>query len=248
MDDLIVKTSLLQALYAVYDEISEEFEVACRRECNTCCSHNVLATTLETMYIRNGLLTAERPDCIEHIRAVLQERYMRPSVTVNGLAVHCFRREEPPEQSQDYDHAPCPILEPSGCPAYQARPFACRAMWSEITCQPGGEATIDPFILTVNGVFEQLIEHIDVRGLCGNLIDIMEHMNDDTVRGHYERGDALMPTYPFLPTTPSPGFLVPAEHRPAVRPVLERIWNIETDRGSFRDVVKALHSQRAGGN
>jgi len=40
-------------------------------------------------------------------------------------------------------------------------------------CQYGGEAEMEPFLITVNLAIYQIIEHLDKEGVSGNLLDVL---------------------------------------------------------------------------
>lgn len=237
---LELKRALLTSLYRVYDETTRQYEKACVRGCHTCCTRNVLCTTLEADLIMHSLEEANRRDLVEPVVATSQQQVRRPTMTLNELAGYCLRREEPPEQDMDSTDTPCPFLENGACPVYDVRPFACRCLWSEETCGVHGEARINPVIVSLNGVFEQTIEHMDVGGFYGNLLDLLSALASDYNRDAYRLGQPLWEASHLLETRSNPGFLVPPLHRPTVIAVLNHLWEQDIGGLTFREALRQL--------
>ncbi len=123
---------------------------------------------------------------------------------------------------------------------YPARPFACRSLWSRQRCTVGGAAVADSLLLSLNGVFEQLIEHMDVGGLAGNMIDLFALLSDEPTRSAYHAGLPWEITDHTLATRPNPGFLVPPAHRSEVVRALLLLDRKEIQGLPFRQALKAL--------
>jgi hypothetical protein len=237
-----MRRALLKALYEVYEQLIGEYTFACARECSACCTHNVLATSVEVDLVVDHIAQVQRPDLAERILQGTQGRRMKPRVTINELADYCHRREEPPEPVNDFDAGACPLRDGDGCPIYPARPFACRSLWSKERCTADGEALPDSVLVSLNGVFEQLIEDLDVGGLSGNMVDLFASLSDPPCRSAYHNGRPLEPTDDLLVNRPNPGFLVPPAHRSAVMHALQELDKREIQGAPFRQAVKALRS------
>ena len=81
-----LKRALLSAVYEAYEEAARHFPRACRRECRACCTHNVIATTLEIDLMidrmeRSGLLALQ-----EKILQGTTGKRLRPALSINTLA------------------------------------------------------------------------------------------------------------------------------------------------------------------
>lgn len=237
------KRTLLLALYDVYDSIVGESRFACARKCSACCTHNVLATTAEVDLIVDYITKIDRPDLAQRLQQGTDGRRMRPHITINDLADYCLRREEPPEPINDFDMGTCPLREEDGCPVYPVRPFACRSLWSRELCAADGEAVPDAVLVTLNGVFEQLIEDLDVGGLSGNMIDVFVNLCDSPTRAAYQRGEWLDAVEDLLTNSPNPGLLVPPAHREAVLRVLHRLDKRQVLGLPFRQALKHLRKR-----
>jgi len=232
----------LHALYGVYQNLVEEFVFACERGCSVCCTHNVLATTAEVDLMMDFVAQIDRPDLVTKMRQGTQGKRMRPRMTLNALAECCLRREEPPDPINDYDFVPCPLREPDGCPVYPARPFACRSLWSTERCAVDGAAVPDSLLLTLNGVFEQLIEHMDAGGLAGNMIDLFSVLSDQPTRTAYQGGQPVEAADHVIATRANPGLLVPPAHRSKVMRALHLLDRKEVQGVPFRQAMNALRA------
>jgi hypothetical protein len=130
---------------------------------------------------------------------------------------------------------------------YPVRPFACRSLWSKELCAVDGEAVPDAVLVTLNGVFEQLIEDLDVGGLSGNLIDLFAALSDPSCRVAYQANGRLEPVGVLLPNRPNPGLLVPPLHRSTVMRVLNSLERREVQGLPFRQAMKQLQSRMVSG-
>jgi hypothetical protein len=238
------KRALLFVLYEVYEEIAAEFPAACRKECLTCCTHNVLSCTLEVDLILEFLRDRGRQDLVHRMLTPGTGPRMRPALSINELAGYCLRREEPPLDAPDFDSLPCPLREPEGCPIYPVRPFSCRALWSSRLCTDGGSAIVHPFLVTLGGMFEQMIEHVDAGGLCGNMLDLAAQLGQEEQRSAYRAGDAVTSAAFLTETHPNPGFLVAPGHRKEAAGVMDRLRTRTVNGLSFREALDAVRRVR----
>ena len=173
------------------------------------------------------------------------EKWLQPILTINTLADYCIRRKEPPQHEEEMRLVSCPILE-NGCPVYDVRPFGCRALWSESLCRESGEAVMNPALVTINGVFQQIIEHMDEGGLYGNMIDLLRTLADNDCWTAYREGRPLKGMSALLETRPNPGFLVPPEHRADVMSALELLWETRIDGIPFKEALTLGRSSETG--
>ncbi len=239
-DVLSVKLALLEQIYETYNELARGFHSACEMSCSVCCSQNVLCTTIETESLLRYAEHIGRPNLATEIREKTSAKRLRPTLTVNSLAEFCTKSGEIPETRQEVDHTACPLLENSSCPVYAARPFACRSMWSEETCRPQGEAVMNPILVSISSVFHQIIEDVDRGGLYGNLLDIISYLSSPTRREVYlSKGEAGLDAL-LLRTVPSPGLMVPPEHRPYVMKWLNQLWGKMAAGLPFREAMLKL--------
>jgi Fe-S-cluster containining protein len=237
MSILETKRKLLDCLYDVFDQfVGEKYQLACKKGCHVCCTGDVVATTLEADQIIKALRAAGREDLLEKLSTEDEANRFRPKVTTNTLAMACLSRQEPPMEEPPADPGVCVFLENGECVVYEDRPFSCRGMYSTITCQPGGEAEAPPELVTIVTIIWQIIEHLDVGGLYGNLIDLILTLADEKNAFQYANGEAPR-KMGVPPTKPVPGFLVPPDHEAAVQEFLGRLFSTECDGKNFRQAV-----------
>lgn len=233
LDIYILKKTLLLRTYDIYDAIVSEFESACRNSCATCCTQNVLATTLEA----SVLLESGGDERLGQVRGEVLPNRMQPSLTVNTFANRCIHSQEIPSSLPIMVKTSCPLLEQTSCAVYRGRPFACRSMWSRNLCRPESTAIVDPLLVSINGVFQQIIEDIDSGGLYGNLLDIMLHLETAEIRRSYCRGQRVRAGEGLIFNAPNPGFLVPPEHRSYVGRSLAPLWRETVSGFLFKEAI-----------
>ena len=123
------------------------------------------------------------------------------------------------------------LLEDDLCRFYANRPFGCRVLVSTLDCRTNGYARIDPYVLTLNHLFLQYIEHMDPDGFSGNLTDMLGLLLPDKKGAVDFNGADLSADGRFVKNEPIRMLMVPPEHRKRVRPVLEQLNAILS--GSF---------------
>ncbi|MDL2328503.1 YkgJ family cysteine cluster protein [Desulfosarcina sp. OttesenSCG-928-A07] len=221
--ELAVKLLVLEKLFDIYAQFVDTQDIFCAKHCAHCCTANVTLTTLEGWHMV-AHLEKQNPENtrIPVFQNLHPDRFI-PQISINRMADICARNGELPEETFSPDAGPCPVLEKDICPVYAARPFGCRAMASAEDCGKAGCATLDPFILTVNNVFLQTIEHIDATGGTGNLSDVVCFLNNPENRKNYENdrfdasGSRLVPNQPVFV------LMIPPEHRDRITPIMEQI-------------------------
>jgi hypothetical protein len=230
-----LKRNLLMCVFEAYDEIVQDFPAACTRECSTCCTTRVMATSAEADLALIHLEKPGKQGRVSEVLANLLPRPTQPVLSVNTLAEYCLRKEELPTNApEELEINPCPLRERDGCPLYEARPFSCRSMWSREVCKVGGQAFMDPLQVTIAGVFQQIIEHIDCCGLYGNFLDLLSNMLAGENARAYRAGLPFSHAAVLTPTRPNPGFIVPPEHRKQIGGYLALLWRREVAGFPFR--------------
>ena len=214
----MIKIDALQALYSFYGDFTDRLAFSCGPGCSTCCSVNVSITSLEAAYLRKHIALSDQ-EVQRQIHAAVGRPHFIPTMTTNRLARYCLRRLDPPEEQGIHAPGQCPLLGRDGlCRVYENRPFSCRAMSSNQRCQADGEAVIPPFLYTINLAFYQLIEHLDVKGTSGNMLDML---TDD--------GGNRISNNPF------PGFLITDAERPPFQRFLNTIKIYPVNSGHLAD-------------
>jgi hypothetical protein len=148
-------------------------------------------------------------------------------MTTNMLADLCVEQKNIPEEQSDASWGECPFLENGDCPIYPVRPFGCRCFLSKQNCGDIGYAEVDPFVMSVNSVFLQFIEHVDAEGYTGNLIDILKIMRVESNRKQYGHGVLKLTDTTLIPNRSLRVLFVPPEHRNRLKPILTALGQIK---------------------
>lgn len=224
--DLNTKLTILEGMIAIYDRFIGEFDLACEKYCAHCCTANVTMTTLEGYRIIAHLEQTGETGCLEQMVAKIHPDRFIPRVSINRMADICARDGNLPEEHLNTDAGPCPVLTRQACPLYPARPFGCRCMVSARNCGQTGVADMDPFILTVNDVFLQHIEHIDAQGYTGNFADVIGFLQSKAHRESYAAGRPAPSPFNLISNQPVFVLMIPPEHRERIQPLLQEIRSI----------------------
>jgi Fe-S-cluster containining protein len=219
------RTAVLNQLYGIYDDFIYGQNVCCKKKCDFCCTRNVTLTTLEGNNIVEYINLNRKWELFERLKINLHKKRFVPKVTINNLAEMVCNGLNPPEEEIDPNWGPCPLLTDQECPIYPVRPFGCRCLVSQAPCRENGYAKLDPFVLTINYLFLQAIEHIDNQGLLGNLTDILLLLESVEMRKNYSR-NLLKPDRKKIRNSPIKFLMIPPEHRLRVKPILEEIQKI----------------------
>lgn len=224
--DIADKLRILSRVYGVYETFAAGIEVACRKYCDCCCTCQVTTTTLEGYHLITTLETGRLQNVLERLPSASCVSRFRPQLTTNRIAELCLQGRPLPPEERGPENAACPLLAEKACRVYAQRPFGCRCFVSRIPCRSGGQAEVDSFILTVNTVFLQVIEHIDAAGCSGNLIDVLLNLSSDSGRQAYRRSRLSCSSAGLIPNRPMPALMVPPEHRRRIAPLWTTLQNI----------------------
>jgi Fe-S-cluster containining protein len=207
----------LSRIYERYEAFSKDLKMACQRGCSRCCTQNVTMTTLEGRRIMQHPKVTNQKALLPASGANLHSVRYSPTITTNGFALLCFRGEDPPEEQNVYTGTACRFLSDNECMIYDSRPFGCRCFFSTQACTAQDCAVIDPFLLTVNTVFLQFIEHMDTGGFFGNLNDVLGFL---TSEDRHESTNVPIQGRGLAQNKIIPGFLIPQEHQERMEPIL----------------------------
>jgi len=224
--DLNSKLAVLDQIYNIYDEFIAKLDIACKKYCAGCCTRNVTMTTLEGYLIITRMISYGKSGLFENIERAIPKRRFQPQTTTNRLADLCMKGEDPPVEENESLNGSCPLLKDNLCPIYQVRPFGCRCFVSKKDCRKQGYAEVDSFILTVNNLFLQFIEHVDSQGFSGNLIDVLKFMALKKNRRNYKRNTLDHPDTGLIPNLKITVLMIPPEHRVKIQPILNALHNI----------------------
>ena len=217
------KLTILDRIYRIYDEFIQSRTLACERFCCDCCTCNMTLTTLEGFRILSSLEDHQKIKLLNEIRAASGMKRFQPKLTINQIARRCMEDKDVPEEPVDPRWGNCPVLENKECPIYGLRPFACRCMVSGIRCDQTGYADMDEVVLTVNNLILQHIEHIDMPGMTGNLIDILSFLDSEDHQNAYLSGEIPQNTDRLIPNSPIPVIMIPPHHRKRIQPILQSL-------------------------
>ena len=221
--DLNKKLDVLDRIYRIYDDFVGDLDVACKKYCDTCCTRNVTLTTLEGCRIVDCLISDGKAYLFDIIQKDLHKRRFQPSITTNMLAELSIAEKDIPDEKSCYSREECPILTDRQCPVYKVRPFGCRCFVSKHSCLEKGYAEVDEFILSVNNIFLQYIEHIDSQGCSGNLIDVLLYFESSEARQNYRDGVSNCAENNLISNRSIPALMIPPEHRLKIQPILQAI-------------------------
>jgi hypothetical protein len=219
------KLAALNQIYQIYDNFVSGLELACRKHCAHCCTTSVTLTTVEGYKIIKKLESEGNGQWIEKIETTATQPHFQLKITTNQLANMCAEGIEPPvEENTGWDA--CPFLTDDLCPLYAARPFGCRCLVSRQDCGKEGVANVDDFVLSVNTVFLQTIEHLDMGGCTGNLLDVLGVMAIKENRHAYAGGKLKCTFAGLIANQPLKFLMIPPEHRTKMEPILKSLREI----------------------
>lgn len=214
---------LLEKIYALHDDFTARFDLACGRGCDLCCTVNVTMTTLEGLLIMRHWEARGQQPPLEALRAAAGRDRFQPTLTTNHIAALCLQEQEIPEEAADPDAGPCPLLQDGCCTIYEVRPFGCRAMVSRSRCMQGGTADMPDPVLSANHLMLQFIEAIDVPGVSGNLTDVLLWLSASELRDRAADGQAIEPPRGMAANRSIPVIMVPPEHRALLQPLIQTL-------------------------
>jgi hypothetical protein len=224
--DIASKLKILDQIYAVYDRFADSLDLACKKHCDHCCTSGVILTTLEGYKIIDHLISDTETGFIQKIRSTPEINRFRPQITTNRLARLCADGIEPPVEIAGENWQVCPVLEDHQCPIYELRPFGCRCLVSRRNCGEKGYAEMDDFVLSVNTVILQTIEHVDAEGCSGNLVDVLQTMSIEQNREAYRNGKLHCTGNGLIANQPLQVLMVPPEHRARIEPILQELRQV----------------------
>ena len=224
--DLNSKLTVLGKIYKIYDEFPVNMDIACKKHCCLCCTRSVTMTTIEGYRMVEDILAKDKVDLFRRIKESDKQAGFRPKITINEMAELCMeKRDFPEEENTSTDE--CPLLADKECSVYQYRPFGCRCFISKQNCTESGSATVDDFVLTVNNIFLQVIEHVDAGGLFGNLTDILYFLENAENRENLLSSKMINPSSVLIKNHPLKILMIPPEHREEAQPILDALNQIK---------------------
>ena len=219
------KLAALDQIYKIYDNVVSGLDLACKKHCSHCCTTGITLTTVEGYKIIKLLDSDGDAEWIQKIKQASKQPHFLPQITTNQLANMCAQGIEPPaEESSEWKS--CPFLTEKQCPIYAVRPFGCRCMVSRHDCGKEGYADMDDFVLSVNTLFLQTIEHLDTAGCSGNLLEVLGVLAAKKNRQAYEDNRFKCGGAGLLANQPLEVLMIPPEHRAKMEPILQSLREI----------------------
>lgn len=87
---------------------------------------------------------------------------------------------------------------------------------------------MDSLLISITGVFQQIVEDLDCGGMYGNFLEMLSTLlAADANRATFARKLALPYAATLVAARPNPGFIVPPEHRKQVGSYVGRLWQRE---------------------
>jgi Fe-S-cluster containining protein len=226
--DLSDRIDVLDQIYKIYDSFTAGLELACQKYCSTCCTRNVTMTSLEGYKIADHLIENSKTELLKKIKDESNKKSFQPKITTNKIADLCIQGKDIPDEEIDSSWGSCPLLINDECPIYTVRPFSCRCMVSKTNCID--KAEMDEFVLTVNNVFLQYIEHIDHQGFSGNFTDVLFFMESEDNRKSYGIKDLTNTGEELIKNMPMSILLIPPEHKNKIKPIINSLQTIKVRR------------------
>jgi hypothetical protein len=227
MPSLEKKSNALSRIYEIYENFVAPIETACEKYCADCCTCNVTLTSLEAYRIVTHLRERGQLGLIHELASLKGQIRFQPRITTNRLAELCMGEGEIPQEESHPSWGRCPFLFEAACRIYPIRPFGCRCLLSSKKCGITGFAEVTPFVLTVNTVFMQIIEHLDQSGLFGNLMDLVRWLSVDTNCQAYQTGNRAFGAPGLIMNRPLPCLMIPEEHRGKIKDLLAKLQGID---------------------
>jgi Fe-S-cluster containining protein len=229
----------LNHIYKLYDRLMGSMALVCCPGCAGCCTCNVTLTSLEARLMIDTLPLSRRRAIHTTITQKLPAKRYLPKTSTNRFARLCMEDADLPEEENDPAWGKCPLLENDLCTIYDVRPFGCRAMVSEADCRDTGSAQMPAWVLTVNNVFLQAIEHLDQHGYSGNLSDmLMLVLSGNEVTHQGKQNHSLKDERLFVNNEPITCLMIPPDHRAQMAPIVRNL----------SDLINTGHEKTQGQN
>ena len=219
----INKIELLKILYALFDQVADSWEIACKRTCSDCCTDRIWMTTIEGKLITEYIQSENMQNLYEKMNDIPINDRCHPKTTTNQEAILSVQDKPIPVPENHDIYNTCPFLSEHVCPIYPVRPMACRSMVSKTPCSEKGFAEMSPIAMSVSTVFSQYIEHIDSNGYYGNFMNILTLLTtpEESMPIQHVMAQGLS-----LKNIPMKYLMVPPEHRLQIQPILEKIHSM----------------------
>lgn len=231
------KQKLLHALYDQAAEIYADTKWSCKKGCSSCCTQSVTITTLEGRVILEYLQGREDNERFFPALQKSADKAAPAQITTNSLARSCLKGHELEQFPENrWNFTPCIFLENNCCAIYPARPFACRCFLSKQPCAEFGHAVVEPETITINTVFQQIVEHVDRGGYWGNLAHVLTFLRGEQENANPRHGKKISPCIPL------PGFALSPEEKEQTMRIVNALFRTPVGDETFVELMKKVVS------
>ena len=166
------KKNRLDAIYDRFETAAASYkaDAACGRGCAFCCSDagGIHITTLEGLVIRDRVSRMPRS---------------RQMAVKKGLAADMKRREQKKPSA-------CPLLMKNrACMIYDARPFACRRIYSLAVCGRNQHPVLNRQVMAMGDEAIRDLQRLDDSGYSGHLSYILHMLDNPAFLNTYLAGE-----------------------------------------------------------
>jgi Fe-S-cluster containining protein len=221
MADVLNKRQILKKIYDIYDQLSQNWELACRKLCSDCCTDRVLITGLEGIFVLEYLQAHHLQKFLKKIQTIPPDNRYHPKTTINQESWLTVNDKPIPEPEEVPTHT-CPFLTNDHCSIYPVRPMSCRTMVSSIPCRQTGQASMTSFQMSVATLFYQFIEMLDLDGYYGNYLNILEML---TTSPETQSIQLVLSKSSLLKNQRISHVMIPPEHQEELIPIMNAIQN-----------------------
>jgi Fe-S-cluster containining protein len=223
--EMLNKRQILKTIYDIYDQLSKNWQLACKKSCLDCCTDHVLITGLEGVVILDYLKDHNLNGFLKNIQTILPDKRYHPKTTINQEAWLTVNDKPIPEPEEAPAH-PCPFLTNRQCAVYPVRPMTCRTMVSSIPCNQTGQASMTSFQMSAATLFYQFIEMLDSDGYYGNYLNILEMLTTSDTQSI----QIVLSKSSLLKNQRISHVMIPPEHQKELIPIMNAIQH------SFRSI------------
>lgn len=166
------KKNRLSAIYDDFEAAAAPFkiEAACGKGCAFCCSDagSIDITSLEGLVIRDRIASLPRP---------------RQTAVKKALAADMKRREQKKISA-------CPFLMKNrACMIYDARPFACRRIYSLKVCSHDQHPVLSRQVMVMGDETIRALQQLDENGYSGHLAYVLYMLETPKFLSTYLAGE-----------------------------------------------------------
>lgn len=234
-----LREKIMTTLFEIYEQETANLSYACKKGCSTCCTQSVTVTATEGQMIIEFLKEQDRIEELHEILKQNETRYI-PAHTPNRIAALYHEKKE--VKGDDWDLTPCCFLDNNCCSIYPVRPFACRCFGSTVQCDLNHSAEQPSWLITLNTVMMQVVEHVGQGEYWGNMMDILLELSSQSrYIGRQWQGEGANKVdrarFRLLTAEPVSNFIVPPEDEEKISQLLKQISGTEVYKNTIGVLV-----------